>query len=204
MVKNSILQRMISALTASYAFLYSSRYVLIFLGCFAEGAGVMAATGVLLRLGKVELVPAFVTLLAADLSADVMWYFVGRFGAREVLKKRGTFLGVTREVFEKIEVRFHRYHSPFLLLSKVTSGMGFAYATLVVAGMVRIPLGRFVALNLIGGTIWISMMMALGYYFGNVIEQIPLWAQVGFGILAIGALLVGLRSASRYLADSQW
>ena len=82
--------------------------------------------------------------------------------------------------------------------------MGFAYATLVVAGMVRIPLGRFVALNLIGGTIWISMMMALGYYFGNVIEQIPLWAQVGFGVGAVAALLFALRSASAYLADSKW
>jgi membrane protein DedA with SNARE-associated domain len=50
----------------------------------------------------------------------------------------------------------------------VTAGFGLSLATLVTAGIVRAPFGEYIVLNFFGQLVWTTVMLAVGYFFGNL------------------------------------
>lgn len=173
------------------ASLYAYRYIGLFLGSFFEGPIVMAAAGFLIKLGYFKILPAFSMLLLGDLLADVAWYYVGHFGARKFIYKFGRFFGVTESAMEKVKVMFHKHHNKILIFSKVTMGFGIAVPILVTAGISKVPIRRFILLNLLGGLVWTAFIMTLGYFFGNIYIVISDSLKVGF-IVGVGILLAAI------------
>lgn len=192
------------SLASLIAFLQASKYPLIFVGCYIEGTVVMLATGILWHKGTVDFWPAYIALLSADFFADLMWYAVGYYGARKFIERWGHHAGLTHENLAKVERRFHKHHTWILLVSKLSMGFGLAVATLTTAGMLRVPLSRYMLINGIGGAVWVYGMMIVGYYFGNVLEYIPRDLQIGFAILVLAAIFFGLKKLNEKLAQSDW
>lgn len=83
-------------------------------------------------------------------------------------------------------------------------GFGLAVATLTTAGMLRVPLSRYIAINLSGGLVWVFAMMMVGYYFGNVLAYIPEQLQLIFALGVLTAAFFGLKWLSQKLATSDW
>jgi undecaprenyl-diphosphatase len=185
-------------------FFEASKYPLIFAGCYIEGTVVMMGTGILWHSGVVNFWPAYAALVLGDFLSDLMWYFIGYFAARKSIDKWGHRFGLTPENMAKVERRFHTYHTQILYISKLSMGFGLAVATLTTAGMLRVPLWRYVAINLSGGFMWVFAMMIVGYYFGNVLALIPEQFQIAFSLLALLLAFFGLRAFSRKLAASDW
>ncbi len=144
-------------MTAFYAglltWIHSSRYVLLFLGAVVEGPVLMVTAGFLLKLDQFNFVPMYAALVLGDFTADMGWYAVGYFGARPLINKVGKFLNITPEIIAKVETRFRMYQNKILFISKLTMGFGFALATLIVAGMLRIDIKKYALLNFFGGFI---------------------------------------------------
>ncbi|OHA27229.1 MAG: hypothetical protein A3C06_04010 [Candidatus Taylorbacteria bacterium RIFCSPHIGHO2_02_FULL_46_13] len=170
------------------AWLEASKYILLFLGTIVEGPVMMVASGFLWRLGNFEFFPMYLTLVSGDLVADLCWYSVGRTAARPLLYRYGRFLGITPVRVEKIEQRFHRYQDKILIVSKLTMGFGFALVTLIVAGMLKVPLRRYIVLNLIGGFIWTLLLIMVGFFFGNVYEYVTPEFKILF-VVVVAALV---------------
>lgn len=191
-------------LNGAIGFLVAAKYPLIFLGSFTEGTVVMLGTGILWHAGQVSFWPAYGALLLGDFLSDLMWYFVGRYGARTFMDKWGHLIGATPEVIERIQDRFHRYHTQILLVSKLSMGFGFSVATLTTAGMMHIPLSRYILINGLGGFVWVFGVLCVGYYFGNVLALIPREFQIAAGILGLVVAFFGLRYASKQLARREW
>lgn len=183
--------------------IHSSRYILLFLGSIVEGPVLMLTSGFFLRLGQLELLPAYFTLMAGDFTADMLWYAVGRHGARKLIDKFGHFLNITPEIIGKIEKRFHTYHARILFISKITMGFGFALATLLVAGMLRVPVKKYALLNLAGGFIWTALLMLLGYFFGNIYTLVSKPFRVVFIVLLIILIFTALWAINRYLVKKE-
>jgi membrane protein DedA with SNARE-associated domain len=186
------------------AFFEASKYPLIFAGCYIEGTVVMMGAGLLWHSGVVNFWPAYAALILGDFLSDIMWYFIGYFAARKSIDKWGHRFGLTKENMAKVERRFHKYHTQILYVSKLSMGFGLAVATLTTAGMLRVPLWRYVAINLSGGFVWVFAMMLVGYYFGNVLALIPEQFQITFSLLALLLVFFGLRALSQKLASSDW
>lgn len=186
-----------------FAWIEQSKYALLFLGAIFEGPVLMLASGFLIRLGQLELVPAYFTLMAGDFTADMVWYVVGRHGARVLIDKFGKFFNITPEIIAKIEKRFHTYHARILFISKITMGFGFALATLIVAGMLKVPVKKYAALNLAGGFIWTALLLILGYFFGNVYTLVAKPFRVIFIILLAVLLGFALYGINRYLVKKE-
>lgn len=186
------------------AFLESSKYILIFLGSFFEGSAVMMATGLLWHIGTVRFWPAYGALMAGDILSDIMWYFLGYFAARPFFARFGRFINATPEVIAKVERRFHKYHMRILVISKLTMGLGLAAVILTVAGMLRVPFVRYVAINVLGGIIWILFLMGVGYYFGDVLQYIPKDFQVALAIAVPFLFFFALRTINKKLATIDW
>src|SRR3989344_642477 len=68
--------------------------------------------------------------------------FLYHFG-RPLIEKHGKFLSIKKELFDKIEAKFHDHQNKILLVSKMTMGFGFSHATLIGAGIVRIPFKKY-------------------------------------------------------------
>lgn len=190
--------------SALLAFLEQSKYVLIFLGSFFEGSAVMMTTGLLWHIGTVAFWPAYGALMVGDFLSDITWYLVGRYAARSFFVRWGHFINVTPHIIEKVERRFHHYHTKILIASKLTMGFGLAVPILTVAGMLRVPFARYVAINVLGGIVWILFLMGIGYYFGNVLQYIPRDFQIALAIAAPFLFFFALRAMSQKLATIDW
>lgn len=192
-------------LPALIAFLESSKYFLIFTGTYIEGSTVMMATGLLWHLGTVEFWPAYIALVLGDILSDIMWYFVGYFGARRFFARFGHWFGVTPDIIAKVERRFGIYHTKVLLMSKLSMGFGmFAIPILATAGMLRIPFARYVAINLFGSTIWVCSVMLVGYWFGNVLDYIPPDFQIALAIASPLLFFYLLKVGAKKLETLDW
>ncbi len=179
-------------ITSLITFLESSKYFLLFLGSFSEGAIVMMTGGLLWHSGYMEFWPMYFSLLAGDFLSDLMWYALGYTGARRVINRWGHLINVTPAVLEKVEERFKRYHIAILIISKLTNGFGFAVATLMVAGMLRVPFLTYCLISFFGGMVWIYLMIVAGDYLGHFLALIPPGFRVAsaIGVLILAGLIL--------------
>ena len=153
---------------AVFSWLITYRYwVALPITVFA-GPIVMVVCGFLLKLGYFSLIPVYFILLLGDLIGDFLWYGVGYYGARRLVRRYGRFVSLTDRVMDKIEEVFKRYQNKILFISKITMGLGFALVTLITAGATRVPIKNYAILNILGGFIWTAFLLALGYFFGNL------------------------------------
>ncbi len=180
-----------------------SKYFIVFVLCIVEGPVVMISSGFLYRLGQFELAPLYFSLMGGDFVADLLWYGVGRFGAAPLINKFGRFLNITPEIISKIERRFKTYQNKILFISKITMGFGFALATLIVAGMLRVNFKKYAFLNLAGGFIWTAFLLCAGYFFGNIYAIVAKPFKIVFLILLAGAIIAGLWGINRYLVKKE-
>ena len=177
----------------------SSKYVLLFLGMIIEGPIIMVASGFLYKLGQFSFLPMYLVLVFGDFTADVMWYSIGRFGTRTAIFKYGHFVGITPEALEKIEEAFNKFHQKILIISKLTMGFGFSVVVLVVAGIFKVPFKNYVVLNLVGGFIWTAMLIAIGFFLGNIFSFIPTSMKIVFIVVVFTLFVIGLKYVNNYL-----
>jgi membrane protein DedA with SNARE-associated domain len=178
---------------------YEYRYFLVFLGTMVEGPVLMVACGFLVRLGFFSLAPIFLTLYLADLTADTVWYFIGRYFANPFMDKFGKFFGLSHNTIDKAGALFKKYHDRVIILSKVTIGFGLAIWVIVFAGMIKVPFRRYIILSGVGEILLIAMMLAFGYIFGHLYASIANGFKYFFLIGTIALVLGALYGVSRYL-----
>lgn len=135
---------------------------------FFEGPYIMMLSGLLIKLGVLTLIPAFIALSLGDLIADTVWYYVGYYFGNQFVRRFGKFFDITKENIESVKRLFLNHKKKILLGSKMTAGFGLSLATLVTAGMVRAPFGEYILLNFFGQLVWTAVMLAVGYLFGNL------------------------------------
>lgn len=173
-------------------FLYAYRYLGIFLATIFEGPLTMIAVGFLYKLGHFNFFLAYSIMVLGDLVGDVGWYYLGYFGGNKFFIKFGKYIGVEEKSIEKVRALFHKHHNKILFISKITNSLGMAVAILVTAGISKIPMKKFIILNILGGLVWTLMMMAVGYFFGNVYSTVTgglrIGLTVGMALLAVVAL----------------
>lgn len=163
----------LNSLIPSFLFFITSyKYLLLFMGIVIEGPILMVASGFLVLSGFFGLVPAFLVILAGDLLGDVIWYYIGYFFAEPFLRKYGKFFKISPELFEKAKKLFHENHTKILLISKITIGVGMALATLMAAGASHVPFKKYMLLNFIGELALVSILMSIGYFFGQMYVSI--------------------------------
>lgn len=181
----------------------ASKYALLFVGSIAEGPVLTLTSGFLIRLKQLDAVPAYFLLVAGDFTADIVWYSIGRHGARKIINKFGNFFNITPEIISKVEKRFHTYHAPILFVSKITMGFGFGLATLLVAGMLKVPLKNYILLNLAGGFVWTALLLLVGYFFGNAYMLVAKPFRIVFLSLLIALVILSLYGINRYLVKKE-
>ena len=176
-------------------------YIFIVLFAFAEGPFLSMVFGVVIRMGYFSIFPVYLALMAGDLIGDVFWYYIGFFYGYGFIRRFGKYFNITEQDIEKVKIIFHKYKHPILFISKITNGFGFALATLMTAGMVKISFRKYIAVNVIGQFIWTGILMSIGYFFGNLYLKVNAIAGKIFIVAIFAILIIAFMRYKKYLEN---
>ena len=190
------MQAWIIQLSTSHAYLVYG--IIILLAC-AEGPILSLLFGLLLRLGYFDFPLVYGSLMIGDLIGDVIWYYIGYYFGHRFIARFGKYFNITEESVDKVKNIFHRHKHKILFLSKITNGLGFALVTLITAGMVRIPFLMYMLTNITGQFVWTGLLLAVGFFFGNLYVTINNWAMRGVITIFLGLVIWAFINYKKYL-----
>jgi membrane protein DedA with SNARE-associated domain/rhodanese-related sulfurtransferase len=153
-------------------------YVLLFAWVLVEQVGiplpatpVLLAAGALSAEGQLSFGLALLASLAASLTSDSTWYFIGRRYGHHVLRILCKLSLEPTICVRRTQESFGRRHATTLLFAKFVPGL----ATLAppVAGQNGMSFGRFLLFDGIGATLWIGTLLGAGRLFGDLLKRDP-------------------------------
>jgi membrane protein DedA with SNARE-associated domain len=173
------------------SFLTSAGYAALILFGFLEAACIPISSeitfgfaGVLAYQGHLNLALVIIIGSLAELAGSYASYAVGRVGGKPLVGKLGRYVLVTESDINRAE-RFLTGRGAWAV--PVGRMLPFVRAfTSIVAGLVRIPAGRFGVLSLIGTVIYATVLSVIGYALGSA------WQRVSHGLAIVGYILFAL------------
>jgi len=168
--------------------LIAYRYWLLFPLACIEGPLVALVAGVLIALGYFNPLLAYVILLFGDLIPDTIYYFIGRYGGwKSLIKRYGSKIGITDEHTEKVSILWKTHGVRTMWMGKLSYGLSIPF--LISAGLVGMPLKRFLQYAIPVTLFQYGVLMALGYYLGNF------YALIAESVFGLELLIAGVALA---------
>jgi len=130
----------------------------------------LIVTGALAARGGYSLPALLGTAVAASLIADLSWYSLGRRVGGPVLRTLCRISLSPDSCVRQTEAIFTRWGAQSLMVAKFIPG--FASVATAMAGVLRVPLWRFIPADAIGAALWSGVAIALGYIFRNAIDDV--------------------------------
>jgi membrane protein DedA with SNARE-associated domain len=154
------------------SFLTSAGYAALILFGFLEAACIPISSevtfgfaGVLAYQGRLNLALVIIIGSLAELAGSYASYAVGRVGGKPLVAKLGRYVLVTQGDIDRAE-RFLAGRGSWAVV--VGRMLPFVRAFVsIVAGLVRIPAGKFGVLSLIGTVIYATVLSLIGYGLGH-------------------------------------
>jgi membrane-associated protein len=176
---------------AILALILQYRYPILVPAALIWGLMVGMLVGVVVRLGALELLPAYACIMLGELIGDMLWYGIGFEWGEGFVKRFGRYVGLDDSAVAAARNLFQKHDQRILFASKLTTGFGFAIPILFTAGMTRMSFLRYMSANLTGQFLWSGGLIAVGYFFGdwylrvnNIFEKATV---VSIGIILVGA-----------------
>src|SRR5262245_5156873 len=172
-------------------FLGHHGYGLVFFAILIEqmgiplpGVPILIVMGALARTGEFVLPGVVGSALAGSLTADMIWYQLGRRYGRAVLNLMCRISLEPDYCVRRAEDTFAKRGPWTLLFVKFIPGLNAAAVPL--AGMIRIPGLKFLAFATAGILLWSGTYVSVGYIFSRQIELIlQRVSDIGGSVLAI-------------------
>lgn len=134
-------------------------------GPIATLLGAAAASAGLMHLDWV-----FVAAVIGNLTADSLWYTLGRVGKIDILLQLGQKLGLNRELLKGLQDGMCEHTTRILFFAKLT--MSFMIPSLIAAGLVKAPWRRWLPAIFMGELIWTGSLALIGFYTTEAIKRI--------------------------------
>ena len=153
-------------------------YVLLFLWVLTEQLGIpLPATPVLLAAGalsaehEISFPLALTVGILASLTADTVWYLVGKRFGHHVLRLLCKLSLEPTICVRKTQDSFGRRREVTLLIAKFVPGL----ATLAppVAGENGMALEKFLLFDGMGAALWVGALLTVGRLFGDALKRDP-------------------------------
>lgn len=126
---------------------------------------IMPFAGFAAARGDLNIVLVVLTGTAGSILGTLPWYYAGAWLGRERLRclaeKRGRWLAVSPEQLEKTSVWFDRHGRRAVFFGRLVPAVRSLIS--VPAGIMRMPVGPFVAYSAAGSLLWSSLLCGAGY-----------------------------------------
>jgi len=176
-------------------------YLLLALFVLIEGPIATLLGAIAASTGVLNPYLVFLSASAGNLTADTLWYLLGRTGRVEWLLHHGRWLGIRKEHLDRFVQDMHTHAVKVLLLAKLTAS--FAIPALIAAGMARVPWRRTFSVVFIGECIWTGSLVFLGYHFSSSLKRL----EEGLQLIALAGFFLIILLLTHYFQDylaSHW
>lgn len=168
------------------------------LGLPLPSSPMVLAAGALVGLGRLDPTAAVLAALVPTLLADWLWYELGRRKGTRVLRFLCRLSIEPDSCVRSTENLFSRQGPRALLAARFVPGLSTVAPPL--AGIVGMPLGRFLLFDTVGTLSWILSLGALGLLFGHRLDLLGEWLS---GMGTGGFVLLG-GALALYLGFKAW
>lgn len=153
----------IGALTLIGAIIFAESAFLV--GLFIPGGDtLLLVAGVFAAQGSLPLVGVIVVIFVAAVVGDNVGYYIGeKTGPRVFKKKEGVFF--RKDYAERAEAFYEKHGGKTVVIARF-----IAYVRTFVpllAGIAKMPRGKFVFYNIFGALFWTVSLVMLGYWLGK-------------------------------------
>ncbi len=172
-------------------------YIILFCVIFAEtgfvitpflpGDSLIFAAGAFAGLGLFDFRIIFLLLIGAAVLGDTVNYEIGRHIGRRILAKESNRF-IKKEYIEKTNEYYEKYGGKTIVIARFIPIVR-TFAPFV-AGVGSMTYKKFISYNVMGGALWVSLIVSLGYFFGNI----PIVAN-NFTFVAVGIIFISLLPA---------
>jgi membrane-associated protein len=129
-----------------------------------------------------------VLMIAAAFLGNLSNYYIGRFFGPRIFSKPRDSIFLKQEYLDRTHAFFEHHGGKTIILSRFIPIIR-TYAPFV-AGIGRMPQGRFTLYNIIGAVAWVGSLVYAGYFFGNL----P-WVKNNLSLMVIGIVILSLMPA---------
>ncbi|MFH1224814.1 MAG: DedA family protein [Candidatus Diapherotrites archaeon] len=153
---------------------------------FLPGDSLLFAAGALSAAGALDIALLFLLFSAAAIIGDSVNYWIGGIMGPHVFREKSRFLN--HEYLMKAEKFYEKHGGKTIVLARFIPII--RTFTPFVAGIGKMNYPRFLAYNILGGLLWVSLFLFAGYFFGNI----PVVKQ-NFGVLIVAIIVISLLPA---------
>jgi membrane protein DedA with SNARE-associated domain len=179
-------------------------YFAIFALVALESAGVplpgetaLVSAAVFAGQGTLNLIAVIATAAAAAIIGDNLGYWVGREFGFPLIYRYGHVVHFDEGRLKVAQYLFLRHGGKIVFFGRFVAILR-AFAAFL-AGVNKLPWGRFLIFNALGGIVWASLFGLGGYFLGLAFEH---YARP-VGIAALACAVVGAVVASRFVASHE-
>lgn len=177
-----------STLSEVIGLLTLHKYAILLPVSILEGPIITVIAGFLVSKGILGFWLSYLILMIGDLVGDVVYYGIGRWGGRHFIHKWGKYMGLNENTVLKTEHHF-KHHSIKTLAFGKTQVIGGV--VLAAAGMAKMPILKFLIINLLASLVKVMGLLILGYYFGHAYTSIQKYLGI-YGEITVGILILVL------------
>jgi membrane-associated protein len=166
---------------------------------FIPGETVLITAAALASQGHGNIVAIIAVAIAAAVVGALVAYAIGRGWGRELLARWPWFERVSRKGVDRSQEFFDEHGSKAVFLGRFVPVVRATLGWL--AGVGRMPFGRFMIWNVAGAVAWGCLIGIAAYYLGAaVVKAVERDLGIGVAVIAgIALLLVGLHLLRRRL-----
>src|SRR5215213_1940228 len=164
-------------------------YLVVLFGVMLESTGVplpgetiLLAAGVLVQRGHLDLGYTIAFGISGAVLGDQIGYWVGREGGRPFVLRWGRYVFITPERLGRAEAFFARHGGKAVFLARFFSGLRVFGA--LVAGISRMRWATFFLYNALGGAVWATAVVLIGYFLGSSLALVERWMGRASALLA--------------------
>ena len=168
-------------------------YLILFLIVFAEtglvvtpilpGDSLLFAAGTFAALGSLDPIILTVLLIMAAVVGDGVNYWIGHWIGPKAFSGKVPWL--RQDYLKRTEAFYEKHGGKTIILARFVPIVR-TFAPFV-AGVGRMQYGRFLAYNVVGAVLWVTICVTAGYFFGNL----P-FVRDNFSLVVLGIVGVSL------------
>lgn len=161
----------------------------LFFGFFLPGDSLLFTAGFLASQNFLNIWVLVPLLTIGAIGGDSAGYWMGRkFGAWLLRQKESFFF--QKHHLHKAQKFYEKHGGKTLILARFIPAVRTFVP--IVAGMAKMKYNTFITFNIIGGILWASGMLLLGYFLGSLIPGVDKYLLPIIGLIIILSLLPGL------------
>ena len=167
-------------------------YLAVLAGALLEGETAFVLAGYAASRGYLELLPTYLTAVLGGMLADSTYYFIGRRSGRRLIRAYPSL----RKPRARAVLLLRRWGRATAFLARSAYGLRIVLALSMGAAHMRFR--TFATFNLLGSLCFAAIYLALGYLFGETVEELirrvrPYDEWIIGGLVAAGAAVWAAR-----------